>query len=196
MAKTWHYLGGLILNKGFQLINIGQLVKADWNYKTNDDVLLQKLAANIKRNGQIENILVRELETGFFEIVNGNHRYDALLQLGIQEIMAFNLGNVTHTQAKRIAIETNETVFKADHVRLAELIGEIIQDFDISELIETMPYSQEDLDSFTNLLNFDWNQFEDNITTEPQSNVPPPAPLTCPCCSKGLKLSNNKLIEL
>ena len=63
---------------GFIEIPTDKLVKADWNYKTEDQEKQEKLKENIKRNGQIENIIIRELETGFFEVVNGNHRLSVL----------------------------------------------------------------------------------------------------------------------
>jgi ParB-like chromosome segregation protein Spo0J len=50
------------MNTGFCELNISQLVKADWNYKVDNEALAEKLANNIKRNGQIENIIVRELD--------------------------------------------------------------------------------------------------------------------------------------
>ena len=66
---------------GFIEVPIDKLVKADWNYKTEDDKKQEKLKENIKRNGQIENILIRELDTGYYEVVNGNHRLSVLKEL-------------------------------------------------------------------------------------------------------------------
>lgn len=40
---------------------INKLLKADWNYKVDNEALLEKLKNNLKRNGQIENIIVRLL---------------------------------------------------------------------------------------------------------------------------------------
>ena len=54
---------------GYIDISIDKLIKADWNYKTEDTAKQEKLKENIKRNGQIENIIIRELDTGFFEVV-------------------------------------------------------------------------------------------------------------------------------
>lgn len=54
-------------------IPVNKLKKADWNYKKDDEILLNKLINNIKKNGQIENLIVRELPDGYFEVINGNH---------------------------------------------------------------------------------------------------------------------------
>lgn len=156
--------------KGWLEIDIKELVKADWNYKTDDEAKLKKLQENIKRNGQIENIIIRELDTGFFEIVNGNHRYEALLSLNQNNVMCYNLGKISDSQARRIAIETNETRFETDNIKLAELISEISQDFTLEDLEETMPFNQTELTNFKELLDFDWNKFspteDDNLEEE------------------------------
>ena len=72
---------GIVNEKNFKLIDISKCVKASWNYKEDNQELLDKLIENIKRIGQVENIQVRLLETGFYEVINGNHRLDALIAL-------------------------------------------------------------------------------------------------------------------
>ena len=69
---------------GFELMEVSKLIKADWNYKTDDEKKLKDLQENFKRNGQVENIIVRELSKGKYEVVNGNHRLDALKNLKFQ----------------------------------------------------------------------------------------------------------------
>tara|TARA_R100000664_G_C2720663_1_gene114269 strand:+ start:76 stop:723 length:648 start_codon:yes stop_codon:yes gene_type:complete len=143
---------------GFIEIPVEKLVKADWNYKTEDPEKQEKLKENIKRNGQIENIIIRELKTGFFEVVNGNHRLSVLKTLNIEKAYSYNLGKISQAQAMRIAIETNETKFETDSIVLAERIKEISAVFDDLEL--TMPYSKQELENFKTLTDFDWNQYD------------------------------------
>lgn len=131
------------MNKGFCEISIDKLVKADWNYKENNKELAEKLANNIKRNGQIENIIVRELDTGFYEVVNGNHRLDVLKKLGFETVYSFNLGVISEAQAKRIAVETNETKFSSNTESLSALVKELSIEFDDIDL--TMPFSEEEM---------------------------------------------------
>lgn len=142
---------------------VEKLVKADWNYKTEDEEKSRVLRNNIKRNGQIENILVRELDTGFYEVVNGNHRYDVFIQLGLSEVMCFNLGKISFAQAKRIAVETNETKFENDQLKLAELLRELDMEFGTEDLVSSLPFSEQELDNFKKLLEFDF----DSLATQP-----------------------------
>lgn len=146
------------MEKGFCSIPIEKLVKAGWNYKVDNQELSEKLENNIKRNGQIENVIIRELDTGFFEVVNGNHRLDVLSRLGFQEVYCYNLGNITESQAKRIAVETNETKFTGKIDELAAIMKELSVEFDDIDL--TMPFSQEEMDEMLNV------DYAENITIE------------------------------
>lgn len=145
--------------QNFKELPLADMIMADWNYKKNDDRLQKKLIANIKRSGQIENILVRPLEDGKYEVVNGNHRFLALQELGYENAVVYDLGDMSLKQAKRIAVETNETKFGADNIQLAELLNEISIEFD--DLDETMPYTDKELENMQNLLDFDWDAQDD-----------------------------------
>jgi len=128
-------------------IPVNKLKKADWNYKKDDEILLNKLINNIKKNGQIENLIVRELPDGYFEVINGNHRLDALCSLGYSKAYCVNLGNITETIAKRIAIETNETKFETNNYQLSEIIKELIDAFPKDNLLDTLPFDEKILDT-------------------------------------------------
>jgi len=148
-----------------------QLVKADWNYKTEDPVKQEKLKENIKRNGQIENIIVRQLDTGYYEVVNGNHRLSVLKELKTKKVQTYNLGKITQAQAIRIAIETNETKFDTDSIVLAERVKELSEEFDIKDLIETLPYSETEIENFTKLTDFDWEEYQEEQLSDTFSDT-------------------------
>ena len=151
---------------GYTEIKVSHLVMCDWNYKyidtddAEESMIMDKLEANFKRNGQVENIIVRQLDTGFYEVVNGNHRYKVAKRMGLEVLMCFNLGVVSQPEAIRVAIETNETKFKTDQLKLAERLKELQDEFDYGELKETMPYEDNDFDNFNKLLSFDWEDFD------------------------------------
>ena len=164
------------MNKGFCEIPIDKLVKAGWNYKENNQELAEKLANNIKRNGQIENITVRELDTGFYEVVNGNHRLDVLKELGFETIYSFNLGDISEAQAKRIAVETNETKFSSNTESLSALVKELSIEFGDIDL--TMPFSEEEMNEMLAEVDMEYsgvNDYEDvpekEIEDVPENNV-------------------------
>lgn len=141
------------VKKGYVSIPLSKIVHAKWNYKLNDDKLQSKLVENIRNNGQIENLLVRELPYGTYEAVNGNHRLMALNTLNYKEAFVYNLGKISEEQAKRIAIETNETRFESDPNLLANLVQEISLNFE--DFSETSPFSPEQMESFSDILDTD-----------------------------------------
>ena len=154
------------MKKGFCDIEISKLVKADWNYKEENEAQTENLLNNFKRNGQIENILIRELETGFFEVVNGNHRLDVMKILKQKKAHAYNCGKIGLGEAQRLAIETNETKFESDSIKMAELISTLTKEFPASELAKTMPYSEEQIQKMSELTDFDWSQYDsDEVDT-------------------------------
>jgi len=184
---------------------VGKLVGADWNYKVEDPDQAEKLIANIKRNGQVENILVRELDTGFFEVINGNHRLAAFNHLGIKKAVCFNFGPITDSQAWRIAIETNETKFKRDDAKLAVLIKEMTSgsgaEFNVADLNTTMPFDRETLEGFSQMVDFDWNAFKKandeqlkalQEKKDAKSNVTITVEATCPECGHKFQVSGKK----
>jgi hypothetical protein len=141
----------------FKEIEVSKLIEAEWNYKhdlNNNEILKEKmlkLESNIKRNGFIENIIVRELSNNKYEVINGNHRLLVARKLEIKEIMCYSMGEISLSQAKRIAIETNETKFEADKIRLAELIDDISKDFD--DILDTTFFDKNDFELFDRIVN-------------------------------------------
>jgi len=141
----------------FQKIPVEKMIKAEWNYKKEDNVLSRILEGNMKRNGQIENIIVREMEDGIYEVVNGNHRYDVLKRLNEEEAVVYNLGKISLAEAKRIAIETNETKFSTNPALLAKVVDDILTEFSPEDFLDSAPFSKEQLEDFQRMIEpFSW----------------------------------------
>lgn len=144
---------------GFQTIKTSQLTKADWNYKLDNTFLSNQLASNIKENGQIESIVVREIKSGF-EIVNGNHRLDAFKANDIKEVQCYNLGKIDVIKAKRIAIELNETRFESDETILGNIISDLVENFTLPVLAKTLPYVEQEIATLAEQGDFDWDEID------------------------------------
>lgn len=174
----------------FVSLPLEKLVKAGWNYKEEDPEMTAKLAANILRNGQVENLIVRELKTGFYEVVNGNHRYDVLVALGFKEALCFNLGPVTLPQAQRIAIETNETRFASDDYRLSEIIRKVAAAFEEEDYKASMPFSDEEFDALLRLKPEEAAEYESSggVDDDPQDDNY--TSLKCPKCGRVVRVND------
>ena len=145
--------------KRFILIPVSKLVFAEWNYKTDDDTKKEKLRKNLKRNGQIENIIVREIDTDVYEVINGNHRLRAMRENGQGEAFCYRykLGELSDTQAKRIACEL-DLEFEIDHFKFSKTIESILEDFSIDDLETTLPLDKQEIENLVKEINFDWTE--------------------------------------
>ncbi len=154
------------MEKGFIQVPLDKLIRAKWNYKIDDAALKEKLKENIKRNGQVENIVVRELPKGLLEVINGNHRLDSFSELGFTSVYCFNCGKIPEIQAKRLAIELNESRFESDFIKLSENIGDLLKAFGAEDLDKTLPYSQEEMTDLVKSLEFDWSQISESTESK------------------------------
>lgn len=149
----------------FELLPVAALQEASWNYKVANSFLQEKLAANIRRNGQLETIIVREVDGGY-EVVNGNHRLLAFRQLGTEQVMACNVGRISDGAARRIAIETNETSFERNDLQFSERLNEILQEFPEEELMQTMPFTKEEFTDLLSVHAYNWDDSKDGAKKE------------------------------
>jgi len=136
------------------------------------------LEGNLRRNGQVENLIVRELDDGTYEVVNGNHRLDAMRAVGIDMATCWNLGKISPAEAKRVAIETNETRFQADPVLLAQLANSLLEEYEPTDLAETTPWTAAELADMSKLTEFSWDEF---------LGAPPPTEELAPIDTKNKK---------
>lgn len=142
----------------FRIVPLSLLVKADWNYKKEDADLTAKLVANLKRNGQVETILARQINGNQLEVVNGNHRFDALATIGAKSAAICDLGKISKAEAMRLAIELNETRFETDYVKLSSLFKEIKLEFNQEDLLTTLPFDERELTDIEQITKFEWPQ--------------------------------------
>lgn len=132
----------------FKTLPISSLNPAPWNYKESDSDTMNKLKANIEKNGIIENLVVRELGSNSFEVINGNHRLELLKDLGIDKVFCCNVGEITLHKAKLLALELNETRFPKDNKKFSELMGSLCEKVGVTELSETLAMSAKQIKKF------------------------------------------------
>jgi hypothetical protein len=153
--------------EGYVSIPVHRIVKAPWNYKEEDDARAEQLRAKIEREGAIVNLVVRLLPNQtaddggpLFEAVDGNHRIEAYLKAGREEAVCYNKGEITEAHAKRIAVEINEGDFDADPLDLAETLNDIEEEFGREDWMQTSPFTEQEMDNFDDMLDFDWDSVE------------------------------------
>lgn len=133
-----------------------------------------KLKENIKRNGLILNLVVRELDTGFYEVLDGNHRLQVARDLGLGMAHVYNMGKITDSKAQRLALEINENTFEHDPLKMGRLMAGLKDSETFEDLAETLPWKREELDNFANMTEFDWKENEYDPSKKPDRNKKDP----------------------
>jgi ParB/RepB/Spo0J family partition protein len=167
-------------------VKIQELKPNKWNpkLKPEDDLDVQQqyeeVVKSIKTYGLIDPILVRSArngkELGYYEIINGYHRFLACKELNMPEIIINDLGEIDDLQAKKLTIVTEEIKIPIDQVKLSHLLKEMMASEDLDKLAEGLPYSKELIQSKVELLDFDWDseekkESENNSMEEPLDEI-------------------------
>jgi hypothetical protein len=138
-------------------MNIKDLIKADWNYKTDGtDEQIEKLINSIKQDNSVGVLAVREVGDKF-EVIDGNHRLEALIRMKYKKVPCENFGEISKAKAITIARRRNHKWFDDDLTIYADLFkNEVLTEFSIEELAEFMPDTVEEMENLENMLDFDW----------------------------------------
>ena len=121
----------------------------------------EKIKESLRIAGQIQPILVRELDDGTFELVNGYHRWEAMKELGYKQIEVKNLGKLDFDTAVSRALLTEDTKVPIDMIELAELMKKIVTpEKPLDYWAELLPYDADLIKSKIDLLDFDFDQYE------------------------------------
>ena len=124
-----------------------------WNPNRQDDFIYQKELASIRQFGFVSPLIVRRLE-GFYQIIDGEHRWRAAKELGISEVPIWDLGQVDDAVAKQLTIVLNETRGKTQPDLLRPLLEDLLEHQTADQLLAVLPYTPE---QFKGLLSsFDW----------------------------------------
>mgnify|MGYP003133084950 CR=1 FL=1 len=143
-------------------MDIKDLIKADWNYKSEGTKeQIDKLKKSIKEDKSVGVLAVREIDDKF-EVIDGNHRLEAIRQLKWKKVPCENFGEITKGKAITIARRRNHKWFDDDLNAYAKIFTEdVLEEYTLDELIEFMPDTMEDMENLVNINQFDWEEAED-----------------------------------
>ena len=141
------------------------LVKADWNYKTDGtDEQIEKLMNSIREDNSVGVLAVREVKKKF-EVIDGNHRLEAIIRLGWKKVPCENFGKITKAKAITIARRRNHKWFEDDIMAYAQLFKEdVLTEYSIDELEKFMPDTKEEMEKLDKLLDYEWEDLEGDFT--------------------------------
>ena len=110
-------------------VDINELISPEYNPRQITDEEMGKLKNSINEFGYIAPIIVNKHNN---HIVGGNQRYEALKELGYEEIDVVYIHEKDENREKALNIALNKISGEWDFVKLADIIDELeLNDFDI-----------------------------------------------------------------
>ena len=131
-------------------LDLEQLQEACWNANRMDDVALGRLRASVTRYGMVQNLVVRPLGEGRYEVLSGNQRLRVLGELGYAEAPCIVV-EVDDAHARLLAQALNRVQGEDDLGLKAELVRDILKSLPREEVLSILPETAESLQSFASL---------------------------------------------
>lgn len=162
------------------------LIPAVWNYKkdgTKEEI--EKLARSIEHDKSAGVLAVREVPSKdvpgefIYEVIDGNHRLEAIKHLGWESVHVENFGPISLPEAITVAKRRNHQWFEDDFSKLSKLmIEEVIPNFEFDDLLSFMPDSEKELEAFRDIEKLDSVNEETSESYSAGSEDVPPKTIT------------------
>lgn len=131
-----------------RVVPIGDVKPNTYNYRGMRKDVYEKEMKSIQEYGFIAPPHVRSSNEhgplGFYELIDGEHRWRACSDLGYKEIPVNDLGMVPDRKAKKLCIILNETHGEPKYEDLSSLLASLAED-DMDDLIEELPFPDAEL---------------------------------------------------
>jgi hypothetical protein len=131
-----------------RLVPTTELHPNGWNINKLNAFQFGKLLESIRKFGFFDPVLVRQCVLHpDFEIIGGEHRWEACNQLGILTIPVIVM-DLDDTAARKVSLIDNELHGQADAASLSTLLRDLM-DRDPSDILTGLPYTPDILTSLT-----------------------------------------------
>lgn len=131
----------------------------DWNVNEQSPGIFAREKESLKLFGFVVPVVVRPKKgkSGFFEIIDGEHRWKAAHELHMQEIPIFDIGPIGDHEAEQLSIILNELKGKPNEDKLAASLRKLLAKSTIDDLVRVLPYSKDQFAKIAKLPDFDWD---------------------------------------
>lgn len=141
---------------------------AAWNSNVMSSELLAKLMKSLERYGLVQNLVVRPMEGGVYEVLSGNQRLQVITDLRFTSAMCAVV-ELDDVNARLLAQALNRLQGEDDLGLKAELIKEVLKQLPQDQVLEILPETADSLSALTSLGEADLGQhlqaWEDNQAT-------------------------------
>lgn len=144
-----------------QELPIGKVVPNKYNPNRMTKKTFATLKRFIEKVGFIQPVLVRPIEGGMYEIMDGQHRYEAMKELG-RETIPVVISVADEDVAKLHTINMNNLRgTELDRIKLGKMVKELRTKMDDETLEALLGFNQQELKTYEELVDFDFDSLQD-----------------------------------
>lgn len=137
-------------------VSIHNIKPNPFNPNFMDAPTFRKEVESIKQLGMIGSIIVRDhIVPGYYEILDGEHRWKAAVELGYTLMQVETIGQIPDSMMKFLTVHLNNLHGKDDIFKRAA----ILKDLDAGQT-QLLPFTTEEIDNEKKLISFDFSQYE------------------------------------
>lgn len=129
---------------------------------------MEKIKASLVKHGWVRPIIARSTDDGV-EILGGQHRCEAAIELGHETVPVIVLSGVDDTQAREIGLIDNARYGVDDAVALAEIMADI---GGVENVMDILPISTEEIAALSTTVSDD--DIDDLLGEEPEEKKEAP----------------------
>jgi ParB family chromosome partitioning protein len=145
-------------------VPITQVRPNPWNpRKQDEEKLIAKAVRSIESAGFCGALIVRDHKDGDcrYEIIDGEHRYRALLKMGEEMCSVITLGEVSDYDAKMLTLNLNLIQGEMLVVDVASVMNDLAERLGPDALRQKVVYDDEELKELLTLADIDWEAYAD-----------------------------------
>ena len=131
-------------------LSLDQLKEAPWNPNQMDEAMFQKLRESLTRYGLVQNLVVRPVEEGCYEVLSGNQRLQALRELQRSPVPCVVV-DLDDAHARLLSQALNRIAGSDDLGLRAELLQSVLEELPQSEVLKLLPETVAGLQAFASL---------------------------------------------
>lgn len=131
-----------------ETVPISKIVPNPWNPNVESEFMKGKLRGSLEAFGQVAEVIVRELPSGEYQIIDGEHRWTEAVGLGVTELRVRNLGLVPESSAKILTMVFNELHGDRDAKKMGALLDGLSHEPNWDEVKDRLPFTLDEIDTF------------------------------------------------
>ena len=131
-------------------ISLSKLREAPWNPNRIDPRITSRLRESLTRFGMIQNLVVRPMDDGSYEVLSGNQRLNVLREAGAAKVPCVVV-DLDDAEAKLLAQALNRIHGEDDLGLKAELVRDVLGSLPREKVLSLLPETAATLDALAAL---------------------------------------------